>query len=53
MSGIVPQDEHFKTISVKQLHPTFGAEVEGADFSDMSDEQLTELKAAMAKVRWV
>lgn len=50
MPGVLLQDAPFKTISVKELHPTFGAEVIGANFHDMSDEQLQEIKAAMAKV---
>ena len=42
----------FKTIHVKELHPTFGAEVEGVDFPNPSEEQFRELLAAMAKVRF-
>lgn len=44
---------HFKTITVKELHPTFAAEVEGVDFENLSDEQLQEILAAMAKVQGV
>jgi alpha-ketoglutarate-dependent 2,4-dichlorophenoxyacetate dioxygenase len=40
----------FKTIMVKQLHSTFGAEVVGADFTNMTDEQFDEIKQAMAQV---
>ena len=40
----------FKTIRVKELHPTFGAEIEGVDFPKPSDEQFEEIIAAMAKV---
>lgn len=40
----------FKTISTKPLHPTFAAEVEGVDFSNISDETMAEILEAMAKV---
>ncbi|KAF2115082.1 hypothetical protein BDV96DRAFT_646931 [Lophiotrema nucula] len=49
MPGVLLQDEPFRTISVKELHPSYGAEVVGANFHNMSDEQLNEIKAAMAK----
>lgn len=50
MPGIVTQDGPFKTITIKELHPTFGAEISGCDFENMTDEQFAEIKAAMAKV---
>lgn len=50
MPGIVNEDE-FKTITVKELHPTFAAEVSGVDFQNLSDNQFQEVMAAMAKVR--
>lgn len=49
MPGLV-QESPFKTITVKELHPTFGAEIEGAKFDDTTDEQFEEIKAALAKV---
>lgn len=49
MAGL-KQATTFKTITVKELHPTFGAEIEGADFDGMTDEQFDEIKAALAKV---
>ncbi|KAF2453967.1 alpha-ketoglutarate-dependent 2,4-dichlorophenoxyacetate dioxygenase [Lineolata rhizophorae] len=48
MPGII-KDTPFKTISVKELHPTFGAEIEGVDFENLSQEQFDEIKAALAK----
>ncbi|RFU35443.1 hypothetical protein B7463_g865, partial [Scytalidium lignicola] len=48
MPGLI-QESPFKTITVKELHPTFGAEVEGVDFHNLSDEQFNEIVAAMAK----
>ena len=50
MPGIITEPA-FKTLKVKELHPTFAAEVEGADFLNMTEEQFGEVKAAMAKVR--
>ncbi|KAF2263888.1 taurine catabolism dioxygenase [Lojkania enalia] len=48
MPGLL-QDTPFQTITVKELHPTYVAEIHGADFENMSDEQFREIKAAMAK----
>jgi len=43
-------DPPYKTLSVKELHPTFGAEVHGVDFSQpISEEVLEEIVAVMAK----
>jgi alpha-ketoglutarate-dependent 2,4-dichlorophenoxyacetate dioxygenase len=49
MPGLLTEDTSWKTIAVKPLHPTYGAEITGADFHDMSEEQFNEIKAAMAK----
>lgn len=52
MPGLVNEETRpFKTIEVKELHPTFAAEVLGVDFEDVSEEQFSEILAAMAKVR--
>jgi len=51
MPGTLIQNGPFHTITIKELHPTFGAEIVGVDFSRISDSQLGEIKAAMAKVR--
>lgn len=41
----------FKHIIVKPLHPTFGAEISGIDFSQpVPDEVFTEVLAAVTKV---
>jgi alpha-ketoglutarate-dependent 2,4-dichlorophenoxyacetate dioxygenase len=50
MPGLTTQDTDFQTISIKKLHPSYGAEVLGAEFANMSEEQFQEIKAAMAKV---
>jgi len=44
-----PQPE-FKTLQIAKLHPTFGAEVSGVDFSQpIPDDVLQEIVGAMAK----
>jgi len=48
MPGIIQQP--FKTLTVKELHPTFGAEVSGIDFTQpIPDEQFQEILEAMAQ----
>lgn len=38
-------------LRINRLHPTFGAEIEGIDFSNpISDEQLTEIKDTITQV---
>ncbi|KAI0429060.1 alpha-ketoglutarate-dependent 2,4-dichlorophenoxyacetate dioxygenase [Xylaria sp. FL1042] len=50
MPGLVREEEQpFKTIEVEELHPTFGAEIKGVDFEDVSEGQFSEIMAAMAK----
>jgi alpha-ketoglutarate-dependent 2,4-dichlorophenoxyacetate dioxygenase len=45
------QNYNFKTLSIKELHPTFGAEVSGIDFSqDIPDDVFEEILKAMALV---
>lgn len=53
MPGILKDEEEqpFETIRVKQLHPTFAAEISGVDFENLSEEQFSDILAAMAKVR--
>ena len=49
MPGIISQP--FKTLTVNELHPTFGAEVSGIDFTQpIPDGQFQDILAAMAKV---
>ncbi|KAI1268132.1 alpha-ketoglutarate-dependent 2,4-dichlorophenoxyacetate dioxygenase [Xylariaceae sp. FL1019] len=48
MPGLI-EDLAFKTISVKELHPTFAAEIEGVNFDAVSQEQFAEILAAMTK----
>jgi alpha-ketoglutarate-dependent taurine dioxygenase len=50
-------ENNFKLIQVKELHPTFGAEVHGVDFSKAVPEDVfSEVYKAITKVRatlWV
>ncbi|KAI1338909.1 taurine catabolism dioxygenase [Xylariaceae sp. FL0016] len=48
MPGITGEPA-FKTIKVKELHPTFAAEVTGVDFKNLSEDQFGEILRAMAK----
>lgn len=50
MPGIV-HEPSAEGLTVKGLHPTFGAEIEGVDFENLSDAQFAEVKDALAKVR--
>ncbi len=49
MPGLL-QETPFKTFQVKELHPTFAAEITGADFHNTTEEGLQEIRAVMAKV---
>jgi hypothetical protein len=50
MPGLV-QELEFKSFTIKKLHPTFVAEIEGIDFSQpISDESFREILDALAKV---
>lgn len=45
------QGYKFKTLTIKELQPTFGAEVSGLDFSqNIPDDAFEEVLKAMAKV---
>ncbi|OCL11759.1 alpha-ketoglutarate-dependent 2,4-dichlorophenoxyacetate dioxygenase [Glonium stellatum] len=48
MPGLIEVPQ-FKTITVKELHPTFAAEVEGVDFQNLTEEQFREVVAAVTK----
>ena len=50
-AGTSREHREFKTFRVKELHPSFGAEIEGVDFPNPSEEQFREILAAMSKVR--
>ncbi|KAI0009349.1 taurine catabolism dioxygenase [Xylariaceae sp. FL0662B] len=48
MPGLI-QESPFRTITVNELHPTFAAEITGVNFQGLSEEQFSEIVAAMAK----
>jgi alpha-ketoglutarate-dependent 2,4-dichlorophenoxyacetate dioxygenase len=48
--GSSPRGSDFKTFRVKELHPSFGAEIAGVDFPNLRKDQFEELLQAMAKV---
>lgn len=50
MPGII-QEPSPEGLTIKELHPSFGAEIEGVDFENLSEAQFVEIKSAMAKVR--
>ena len=41
----------YRTITVRELHPSFAAEVNGVNWNNVTDEQFDEIVQAMAKVR--
>lgn len=51
MPGIIQKEPSPEGLTIKELHPTFGAEIEGVDFENLSEAQFAEIKSAMAKVR--
>lgn len=51
MPGIIQKDPSPGGLTIKELHPTFGAEIQGVDFENLSEAQFAEIKSAMAKVR--
>lgn len=52
MPGLLKTNVPFKTLQIRELHPTFAAEIEGVDFSQpIPDEVFEEILAASAKVR--
>lgn len=45
----MPHKEN-STITIKELHPTFAAEVHDVDFQNLTDEQFDEIYQAITKV---
>jgi len=50
MPGPLAEASHFRTITIKELHPSYGAEIIGIEFENVTDKQFQEINAAMAKV---
>lgn len=48
---LLKPDNEFKHVTIKELHPTFAAEIGGVDFSKpIPDDVFAEILAASAKV---
>ena len=50
-SGSVPGPSKGRALHYTPLHRTFGAKVDGADFSDVDLDLVEEIKEGLAKVR--
>jgi alpha-ketoglutarate-dependent taurine dioxygenase len=50
MAGVLYIDTTFSKITVKPVHPTFGAQVEVPDWNNLDDETIDEITRAGAKV---
>ena len=50
MPGLITEHSS-QSLEIKELHPTFGAEITGLNLKECTDDQFQELLAAMAKVR--
>ena len=50
VSTPVQTRSQLKNVKYTPLHPTFGAEVTGLDFSDITEEKVREIKRALAVV---
>jgi alpha-ketoglutarate-dependent 2,4-dichlorophenoxyacetate dioxygenase len=49
--AIEQRDTLFKRISIRELHPTFGAEISGVDFSSpLPEDVFAEILSAITKV---
>jgi len=50
MAGVLYIDTSFAKITVKPVHPTFGAEVVVSDWKNLDDETVQEISRACNKV---
>ena len=51
MAGILYIDTSFTKITVKPVHPSFGAEIQIADWNNLDDEAVQEISRACNKVK--
>lgn len=51
MAGVIYLDTSFTKITVKPVHPTFGAEIQIADWNNLDDEAIQEISRAANKVK--
>lgn len=50
MPGLIQEEQNAQKFNIKQLHPTFGAEITDVNLTNVSDETFQQILAAMAKV---
>ena len=50
MAGVLYIDPSFSKVTVKLVHPTFGAEVQVPDWDNLDDEGVQEISRACNKV---
>ena len=50
MAGILYIDTSFTKITVKPVHPSFGAEIQVADWNNLDDDAIREISRAGNKV---
>ena len=51
MAGILYIDTSFTKITVKPVHPTFGAEIQVPDWNNLDDDSIKEISRAANKVK--
>lgn len=51
MAGVLYIDTSFTKITVKPIHPTFGAEVQVPDWNNVDDDTVQEITRAGNKVK--
>ena len=51
MPGLVQEDQMSEQLDIRPLHPTFGAEINGLNLTNISDGAFEQIMAAMAKAR--
>lgn len=50
MAGVLYIDTSFTKITVKPVHPTFGAEIQVSDWNNLDDDAVREISRAGEKV---
>ena len=51
MAGVLYIDTSFTKITVKPVHPTFGAEIQVSDWNNLDDDAVREISSAANKVK--
>jgi len=53
MAGVLYIDTSFTKITVKPVHPTFGAEIQVPDWNNLDDDAVREISNACNKVKLI